>query len=243
MLREIRKKLVILHNRRPFPPEVRSYLSDLEKREWLQMNLRLCGSSLAAEDIDGILEGDCVLTATIEDHLMLSRLAELRQYIYRLTDMEADLSLRVIREMHGILTGSQHADFRKGSPVLLEYGYNPMLPADIPAEMARLVDFARKKEEGENPFLKAARLHNRLIEIYPYAEGNSYLARAVMYYMAVRGGYPMAAIGLSEREYNEEIAAYLSGGGSEALAEALTRAVRDRLELMIQLTGYENRSV
>ena len=169
MLREIRKKLVILHNRRPFPEQVRSYLADLEKREWLYMNLRLSGSSLRPEDVDTVLQGGCVLSAPIEEHLMITRLEELRQYIYRLSDMEADLSLQMIRDMHTILTGSAAKEFRKGSPVLLEYGASPLLPGEIPGEMAGLVDFAGRQETGENPFQKAARLHNRCIEIYPYS--------------------------------------------------------------------------
>ena len=237
MLREIRKKLVILHNRRPFPEQVRSYLADLEKREWLYMNLRLSGSSLGPEDVDTVLQGGCILNAPIEEHLMITRLEELRQYIYRLSDMEADLSLQMIRDMHTILTGHKAKDFRKGNPVLLEYGASPLLPGEIPGEMAGLVDFARKREEGENPFLKAARLHNRCMEIYPYSEKTPELARAILYYTLARNGLPMAALDLSEEEYNQEIAAYLAGGGSQALADHLMQAVRNRLELMIQLTG------
>ena len=42
---------------------------------------------------------------------------------------------------------------------------------------------------------------------------------------------------LSEEEYNKEIAAYLAGGGSQVMADYLTRAVHSRLELMIHLTG------
>ncbi|MGN0714303.1 MAG: Fic family protein [Anaerovoracaceae bacterium] len=201
------------------------------------MNLRLSGSSLRPEDIDTVLQGGCILSAPIEEHLMITRLEELRQYIYRLSDMEADLSLQMIRDMHTILSGSTAKDFRKGNPVLLEYGASPLLPGEIPGEMAGLVNFARKREEGENLFLKAARLHNRCMEIYPYSEKTPELARAILYYTLVRNGLPMAALELSEEEYNQEIAAYLAGGGSQPLADHLMHAVRNRLELMVQLTG------
>ena len=46
----------------------------------------------------------------------------------------------------------------------------------------------------------------------------------------------MAALELSEEEYNREIGAYLAGGGSQPLADHLMRAVHSRLELMIHLT-------
>ena len=98
MMREIRKKMVILRNRSPFPQEVKAYLNDLEYREWISMNMRLSGSSLSMEQIDTILRGGCIMEATVSDHLMLDRLEELRQFIYRLTDLGAPL----VRQLSGI---------------------------------------------------------------------------------------------------------------------------------------------
>jgi len=248
MLREIRKKMVILHNRVPFRPEIKDYLAELEGKEWIYMNLRLSGSLLSRENIDTILGGGYILEASIEDHLMIDRLQQLRSYIYRLTDMGADLSLQILKDMHGILTGEgSHEDYRKGSPLLLEYGVTPMMAADIPAAMEELADYASgrggrgsRMEEAGEVFGRAARIHNRLLEIYPFKSCNAQLARAAMYYCLVSAGCPMAALDLSEQDYNLQVIRYLKGGSSLELEQGLLKAVLSRLELMIQLTGYEN---
>jgi len=248
MLREIRKKMVILHNRVPFRPEVKTYLEELEAKEWIYMNLRLSGSSLSRENIDTILGGGYILEASIEEHLMIKRLQELRNYIYRLTDMGAELSLQILKDMHGILTGEgSREDYRKGSPLLLEYGVTPMMAADIPAAMEELAAYAAGRvsgsggmEEAGAVFSRAARIHNRLLEIYPFRDYNAELARAAMYYCLVSGGCPLAALDLSEQDYNFRVIRYLDGGSSLELEQDLLKAVLNRLELMIQLTGYEN---
>lgn len=241
MIREIRKKLVILHNRQPFKDGVRDHLRQLEEEEWIFMHLRLSGSRLSQAEVEEIRSGGCILQATVEDHLMIQRLAELRQYIYRLTDMKADMGLQVLRDMHRIVTGGDgREDFRKSSPVLLEYGCTPMLPADIPQAMEELAAYCRGREEGAAGFMKAARVHNRLIEIYPFREGSEILARAAMYYCLVQQGYPLAPLTWSETEYNRRVMDYLKGGTSQTLAEELVRTVHRKLELMIQMISYDN---
>ena len=54
----------------------------------------------------------------------------------------------------------------------------------------------------------------------------------------LRSGFPMAYLDISESEYNGMFADFCRTKNSKPLAEILTKAVLDRLELMIQLTGY-----
>ena len=250
MLREIRRKLVILHNRSPFRQEVKDYLNDLEYREWISMNMELSGSGLTREQIDTILRGGYIMNASVSDHLVLDRMGQLREYIYRLTDMGASLSLQILQDMHAIIQGNgSRSELRKGNPVLQEYGYNPMMPSDIPQAMKEAVYYASARtgnsgasarDRGSNPLETAALLHNRILEIYPFKEGNEILARAVMYYILADAGYPLAALELTEQEYNLMFIQYLKQRSSQPLADLLEDAVLKRLDLMLQLTRYDN---
>ena len=74
--------------------------------------------------------------------------------------------------------------------------------------------------------------------IYPFKEGNQIAARALMEYYLLEEGFPMAYLDMSESEYNGAFCDYCRSGSSKSLADLLTKAVLDRLELMIQLTGY-----
>ncbi len=247
MLRDIRKKMVILRNRSPFPQEVKDYLNDLECREWISMNMRLSGSSLTEVQIDTILRGGVVMEAAVSDHLMLDRLEQLRQFIYRLTDMGAGLSQQIVKDMHAIICGGNvRAEYRRSSPVLRDYGYTTMVPGEVPGAMEELIHFAGQRGNGletgagENPLEKAALVHNRLMEIYPFKEESEMVARAVLYYILAEAGYPLAAVQINEEEYRQMFSDYLKYRDSRGLAQALGQAVTERLDLMMQLTRYEN---
>ena len=104
--------------------------------------------------------------------------------------------------------------------------------------MEGLFAFAETEKDFENPFFKAALIHNRFLEIYPYREGNEVMARTMMEYYLLRKGFPMVPLTMSETEYNSSFVTYLKTGRSHELGEHLMKAVHDRLELMIQLTPH-----
>ena len=239
MLREIRKKMVILRNRIPFPQQVKDHLNEVEYREWIHGNLRLSGTSLTEEQIDAILNEEVILQAAVEDYLRIERLGELRSYIYRLTDMGAVLSTQIIRDMHAILTGRKQEEFRRGGIMMESYGrYNPLIGTDIPEAMTDVVRYAVRKEDGENPFEKAAKVHHRMIEIYPFQDENETLALAVLYYILAEAGFPMAMISLTAEEYRHMVKSCLDGGSSAPLARLLESAVLHRFEVMMELTAH-----
>ena len=237
MIREIRKKLVVLSNRSPFPAAVKEYIDHLEKLDWIYMNLRLDGSPLSREEVEKILGGEMVINGRIMDHVLVERLGELRRELYDLMQRRLDIGPELIRNI-AAKTGVDTTEFRKTTPQLVEYEYTPVLPAEIPGAMSEFLAFAGHRDEFENPFEKAAGLHNRLLAIYPFKEGNQIAARALMEYYLLREGFPMAYLDMSESEYNGAFCDYCRSGSSKPLADILTKAVLDRLELMIQLTGY-----
>ena len=237
MIREIRKKLVVLSNRSPFPTAVKEYIDHLEKLDWIYMNLRLDGSPLSRGETENILGGEMVINGRIMDHVLVERLGELRRELYDLVQRGLDVSPELIRII-AAKTGADSTEFRKTTPQLVEYDYTPVLPAEIPGAMSDFLAFAGRRDEFENPFEKAASLHNRILTIYPFKEGNQIAARALMEYYLLREGFPMAYLDMSESEYNGAFCDYCRNGSSKPLADILTKAVLDRLELMIQLTGY-----
>ena len=237
MIREIRKKLVVLSNRSPFPPAVKEYINHLEALDWVHMNLRLDGSPLSRDEAEKIMGGEPVMSGRIMDHVFIERLDGLRNELYDLSKREHDVTADIVR-LIASRAGADYHEFRKTTPQLVEYGYTPLLPSEIPSAMRDYLSFAAHTAEFENPFEKAAELHDRFLAIYPFKEGNHVTARALMEYYLMRSGFPMAYLDISESEYNGMFADFCRTKNSKPLAEILTKAVLDRLELMIQLTGY-----
>ena len=240
MIREIRKKIVILGNRLPFAQHTKDYIDHLERLDWIHMNLLLDGSPLTRENVEGILQGEMVLTGRIMDHVLIERLDRLQAMIYKGAEAgEAISNVLAARLAFEFCDGDiEAAQLRRSTPTLQQFSYTPVLPVYILPQLTQILADADYQGEFDNPFLKAARLHNGILAIWPYKENNEVLARALMEYYLVKQGFPMVPLEMTETEYNSQFVRYIKTGDCTFLADSLARAVHDRLELMIQLTAY-----
>ena len=248
MIREIRKKMVLLGNRVPFSQKTKEYIDYLERVDWVEMNLRLSGSSLGRQQVEGILDGEMVMSASVEEHMRASRLNELRNEIYRLDERRVSVSERLIMHFALLVSGNEISAYRKSTPVLPELSYTPIMPYEIAEMMKKLVLFISDESELVNPFEKAAEIHNRMMMIMPFRDFNREIAIALLEYYLVSKGFPMAYLEISEQEYNRRLCDYhaaataikgnVSAFGETAFYCDLAEAVMKRLELMIQLTDY-----
>jgi len=240
MIREIRKKMVILGNRVPFAQHTRDYIDYLERVDWIYMNLRMDGSPLSRDDVESILNGEVILSGRIMDHVLIERLDRLQAMIYAAAGADESISnILAARLAFEFCDGDiETAQLRKSTPTLQQFSYTPVLPICILPKLTQLLADADWQGEFDNPFLKAARLHNGFMEIWPYKENNEVLARALMEYYLIKQGFPMVPLEMTETEYNSQLVGYFKTGDCTFLADSLARAVRDRLELMIQLTAY-----
>ena len=242
MIRESRKKRVILENRAPFPEHIRAFVKEMELLDWLEMNLRLDGSNLTRENIKAVLDGEVMLGGRIMDHLLIERLRDLLVRLYGLAAMKQTPDGNMVRQIAGMISGSddKKIDWRKTTPVLRQYGFTPPLPSELPGRMQEFFQFASSPDESETPFPKAAEIHDRFLKIYPLSENNEFTARALMEYHLIVRGYPAVTLRAGEQEYNRQIAQYIQRGRETSFGQELMEETSDRFSLMIQLTEYEN---
>ena len=115
--------------------------------------------------------------------------------------------------------------------------YNPPHPSEIEEQMDILFQWLGEADFQSNPILRAAYLHNKLIEIYPFETHSEAVARMAMYYELIRNGYPPIMLNLSESEYYSAIKSYLKKEEIQPLYEPLERGIYNKLEIMMQLTA------
>ncbi len=219
MLTEIKRNLIILDNRAPFREETLKYISQLERIEWIHMNMHLDGSPLTKENIEGILSGEVVMNGRIMDHVMIDKLDNMIGELYGETKLEF-LS----------------KEWRRDTQEVMEYGYFPPLPVEIPGLFNELGEYLAKDDEMEDLIEKAANIHNRFIKMFPFKEENQLVARALMEKFLISRGFPMVYLDVSEETYNKWIEEYLKTGSSEKLATALEQAMLSKTNLFKQLT-------
>jgi Fic family protein len=207
-------------------PYDRKKSEQLDLLDFVWSDLRLDGSALTREGVASIIGGELVHNISIAESSEV-RCHELAMSTFRgLLHMQVSLdraSLEQIAESWGDFFDM---GFRRGSPVLPHLGFTPPHYGDIPKLIDELFRYVRAALGEKDTASRAARIHNGLIYIYPFAEHSEMVARAAMQYELLCGGLPVVDIGLSEQAYNTLVSESIRTGADAPLAEAITKAVK-----------------
>jgi prophage maintenance system killer protein len=156
-----------------------------------------------------------------EDTLLVIRSQyEALEYLAELAQEGSGLSVRVIRELHTIITRHQltyeaHDQFGRIFQAPLRHGewknhenhvirpdgtileYCP--PLHVQSEMERLIELYEDKADA-HPLVRSAWLHHRFIQIHPFEDGNGRVARALTLLVLLRDRYAPLVVDRRQRE-------------------------------------------
>lgn len=162
-------------------------------------------------------------------------------------ETQRNLTTGYIRELHALVTASQESSDAidpsgRHIEMPLQHGAyktqpnNPLLPGggiheyapveQVSAQMDDLVRLFHAMETGVHPVVRAAWLHHRFVQIYPFQDGNGRVARLLASMVLVKEGYFPLHIRRDDRE------AYL---------DALEQADAGQLETFIKLLSHRLR--
>lgn len=243
MYREIKKKKVILESRKPFSTEVKQTIKDMQLEDMLYTTMRLSGSELNREDIRQILSGETLRNISIGDHIKINNYTQLQLEIDNLLEMGSALTQKTLMRLYAVLMGIDVSEikYRNTNPTLYEFSYNPPHFHEVAEQMDILMNWASHDNEDDlaNSLLKAALFHNRLLEVFPFSEGNREIARIGMYYYLLSNGFPVFTLNFSESEYNSAIAEYLRSEDIRPLYGGLERSLYNKMEQLVQLAAED----
>lgn len=241
MYQEILKKKKILDNRKPYSTDVRKEIKKMELCDLIYTSIHLDGSIITKEQVIKILDGEFVNEATVNEHIAIKNYIDTVLLMHDLIDLENDISLKVIEDIHDVSSGTECPVWRRRNPILYTFDYNPPHWQEVKEKMDEFIKWTYKIDEKleHNSILKAAYLHNKIIEIYPFEINNEVTARVVMYYSLMRDGFPIFELRLTESEYNSLIVEYLKKKNIDAFYKVLERGIYNKLEVMLQLTEKE----
>ena len=237
MYREIKKKRLILENRKPFKPEVTAYIREFNTLDWISSSMRLDGMTISKENILKIIRGDFVTDCSIDEHLQVRNYCDVIKLSEDMTGMGIELTVTYLFKLYQALAKPEILSYRRSNPVLREIDYIPPHFNDIDEQMEILIQWLKAEDPEANPIMKAAQLHNKMIEIYPFEEHSRSMARVAMQYELVRNGFPPILLQMSEQEDNIAIMHYLKTEDATPLYDTLLRGVFNTLEVLLQLTA------
>lgn len=237
MFREIKKKKLILDNRKPYTREVTNYIEEINIVDWIYTSMRLDGSTITKSSVQKIIKGEFIVDVTLNDHADIGNYQDAIRFAFDMADMGIEINEQYIFRFYQILAKPQKPEYRRNNPILLMMDYNPPHPKEIDEQIDILIQWLNTFDFQCNPILRAAYLHNKLVEIYPFETYSEAIARMAMYYELILNGYPPVLLNLSEQEYYSAIKSYLRKEDVQPIYEALEKSVYYKLEMMMRLTS------
>lgn len=182
---------------RPLPVEALRKIEDALAIEYTYESNRIEGNTLTLQETELVVnEGVTIAGKSMREHLEAINHAEAIGYIRDFAKQDIEISERTIKEIHALVLhgiNRENAGCYRIVPVMISgSSHVPPQPYLIGKQME---DFMIKSRELESrkvhPVLIAAYMHDELVRIHPFIDGNGRTSRLLMNLYLLRNGYTL----------------------------------------------------
>jgi len=180
---------------RPLPTEALKKIQDALDVEYTYESNRIEGNTLTLQETALVVnEGVTISGKSMREHLEAINHAQAIEFIKDIAKDTIEITERLIKEMHGIILHGidrDNAGKYRNVPVMISgSAHNPPQPFLISPQMeAFITEYNRKVEAKEHPVIVAAYLHDELVKIHPFIDGNGRTSRLLMNLYLLSKGY------------------------------------------------------
>ena len=160
---------------------------------------RIVGNTLSLRETDLVInEGLTVSGKSMREHLEAINHQEAIAYIKNLMEKNTSLNEREVLSIHNlILRGIMPEDagrYRRVQVMIKGSSFMPPQPFLVSKEMEDFFIWYETHKNSLHPIVLAAELHERLVTIHPFIDGNGRTSRLVMNLILLQNGYVIANI-------------------------------------------------
>lgn len=196
---------------------------------------RIEGNTMTLRETDLVInEGLTISGKSMREHLEVINHQEAIAYIKLLMDKNTFLNEREILSIHNlILRGIMPEDagrYRRVQVMIKGSSYMPPQPFMVAKEMEDFFIWYESHKNALHPIVLAAELHERLVTIHPFIDGNGRTSRLAMNLILLQNGYVIANI---KGDYDSRMQYY------NALETAQTKNNKEDFLLFVAQTEKE----
>ena len=172
-----------LSSLRPLPVEALKKIEEAYNIEYTYESNRIEGNTLTLQETELVVnEGVTISGKSMREHLEAINHVEAIDYIRDFAKSDIEISERTIKE----IAGRYHS-----VPVRISGStHTPPQPYLLGKQMEDfMLRFGEMEAQGEHPVLIAAYLHEVLVRIHPFIDGNGRTSRLLMNLYLLRHGY------------------------------------------------------
>lgn len=167
--------------------------------EYTYESNRIEGNTLTLQETQLVIEKGLTISGKpLREHLEAINHKEAIDYIKELADSKSRLAEYDLKQIHAIVLKSidkQNAGCYRNVPVMISGStYVPPQPYLLSKLMEDYFIFYNKNVDVIHPVVLAAEMHERLVTIHPFIDGNGRTSRLIMNLILLQHGYPIANI-------------------------------------------------
>lgn len=229
---------------------LRQNLDNATIREALQVEFtyesnRIEGNTLTLRETQLVIhEGITVGGKSLREHLEAINHQEAIFFIEDIVQQQVPFSESVLKQIHALVLHGidrDNAGVYRRVPVLISGSQHiPPQPYLLQPLMEEYFAFYKETKESLHPILLAAELHERLVTIHPFIDGNGRTARLIMNLILLQHGYPLAIIGGdydSRMRYYEALEKVQTETDKTSFFQLITQTVLKSLERYLAILG------
>jgi Fic family protein len=180
------------------------------KVEFLYESNRIEGNTLTLRETQLVInEGMTISGKSMREHLEAINHKEAILFIEDLVTQKMELSEYVLKQIHGIVLygiDRENAGVYRKLPVAIAGSKHlPPQPYLLQDLMEDYFQFYELHKDDLHPVVLAAEMHERLVSIHPFIDGNGRTSRLIMNLILLQHGFPLAIIG---GDYESRMAYY-----------------------------------
>lgn len=195
VLQEVDALKAELFTLRPLPPEALKKIEDALEMEYTYESNRIEGNTLTLQETALVVnEGITISGKSMREHLEAINHAQAIDFIKDIARQDIEISERTIKEIHAILLhgiNRENAGRYRTVPVMITGStHMPPQPDLIEKQMEDFIlKFQQMERDGIHPVIIAAYLHDELVRIHPFIDGNGRTCRLLMNLYLLQHGY------------------------------------------------------
>jgi len=242
---QLTRKLSRLQALRPLEPAAVRALEEKVvaafELEVIATSNQIEGNSLTLRETELVLsKGVTIAGKPLKDHLEAVNLAAAFDYLKGLVRSQEPITGRLVRELHQMVLSRIDDDWAgvyRTVPVRIA-GAKHQPPAFL--EVPNLMDEWERQiaaSSALHPALLAADVHEKLVTIHPFVDGNGRTARLLMNLVFLRAGYPAVVIpsdAESRLAYYDALEATQTGSDPEAFRNFVIHATDVMLDRYLE---------
>lgn len=211
--------------------------------EYTYESNRIEGNTLTLRETDLVInKGLTVGGKSMREHLEAINHKDAIDYIREIAQSTIELSEKVVKDIHAlILRGidKENAGTYRRVPVMISGARHiPPQPYLIEKLIEEYFEFYEMHKNTLHPVILSAEMHERLVSIHPFMDGNGRTSRLVMNLLLIRNGYPIANIKgdtESRLQYYEALEAVQMEDDKSSFMQFILLEVKKSLEHYLKL--------